>query len=91
MADPQNPPAPRAPSPWTPELIRYLGTIAVLAILVAILAITGQRDGLNTVLGGLVGFATSGHPGNSADRSTVAGVTMGLAFAAGAIGHALGA
>lgn len=83
-------PAQAPKSPWTPELIRYIATIAVLATLVIVLAATGQRDGMNTVLGGLVGFATSGHPGASTNPSTVTAATMGLAFAAGAVGHALG-
>jgi len=93
MADENQPQAPQAPAKgtWTPELIRYIATISVLAILVVVLALTGQRDGMNTILGALAGYATSAHPGGGSNPSTVAAATMGLAFAARALGHALGA
>lgn len=81
---------PKAPSPWTPELIRYLGTLTVLTVLSIVLASTGQRDALNMVLGGLVGYATSGHPSGSQSGSTVAVVTMGAAFGANLLGHVAG-
>jgi hypothetical protein len=88
MADEQKPQAPK--SPWTPELIRYIATIIALLALAIVLACTGQRDALNTVLGGLVGFATSGHPSGGAGSGTVVATTMGLAIAANIATHLAG-
>ena len=86
MTAPNPPPSPL----WTPELIRYIATVTVLGILVVVLALTNQRDGMNTILGALAGYATTAHPSGSANAGMVTGATMGLAFAAGAVGHALG-
>jgi len=77
-------------SPWTPELIRYIATIVALLTLAIVLATTGQRDALNTVLGGLVGFATSGHPSARASDGAVIASTMGLAIGASVLSHVAG-
>lgn len=88
MSDAQTP-APKGPT-FTPELIRYMTTIGALLVLAIVLAATGQRDALNTVLGGLVGFATSGHPSAGSSGGAVAAVTMGAAFGASILGHVAG-